>query len=57
VIQTNVCAGGGDSGGALYSGTVALGPTSGGSGDCTSGNATYFQPVTEALSYYGVSVF
>ncbi|MER5435958.1 S1 family peptidase [Streptomyces sp. NPDC002588] len=56
MIQTTVCAEGGDSGGPLYSGTVAYGLTSGGSGDCTSGGTTFFQPVTEALSYYGVSV-
>ncbi|KPH98907.1 Streptogrisin B [Actinobacteria bacterium OK074] len=56
MIQTSVCAEGGDSGGPLYSGTVAYGLTSGGSGNCTSGGTTFFQPVTEALSYYGVSV-
>lgn len=56
LIQTTVCAEGGDSGGPLYSGSVAYGLTSGGSGDCTSGGTTFFQPVTEALSAYGVSV-
>ncbi|MFD3588367.1 S1 family peptidase [Streptomyces sp. NPDC058683] len=56
MIQTTVCAEGGDSGGPLYGGTVAYGLTSGGSGNCTSGGTTFFQPVTEALSYYGVSV-
>ncbi|MFE2963505.1 S1 family peptidase [Streptomyces sp. NPDC059340] len=56
MIQTTVCAEGGDSGGPLYAGSVAYGLTSGGSGDCTSGGTTFFQPVTEALSYYGVSV-
>jgi hypothetical protein len=30
---------------------------SGGSGNCTSGGTTFFQPVTEALSAYGVSVY
>ena len=34
----------------------ALGLTSGGSGNCSSGGTTYFQPVTEALSAYGVSI-
>jgi streptogrisin B len=57
MIQTNVCAEGGDSGGALYDGTKALGLTSGGSGDCRRGGTTFFQPVTEALSKYKVSVF
>ncbi|MEV6262586.1 S1 family peptidase [Streptomyces sp. NPDC051784] len=57
MIRTNVCAEPGDSGGPLYSGTRAIGLTSGGSGNCTSGGTTFFQPVTEALSAYGVSVF
>jgi streptogrisin B len=56
LIQTTVCAEGGDSGGPLYAGTTAYGLTSGGSGDCTSGGTTFFQPVTEALSYYGVTL-
>ncbi|WP_412539132.1 S1 family peptidase [Longispora sp. K20-0274] len=57
MIKTNVCAEGGDSGGSLYSGGKALGLTSGGSGNCSSGGTTYFQPVTEALSVYGVAVY
>ena len=57
LIKTNVCAEGGDSGGSLFDGTKALGLTSGGSGNCSSGGTTYFQPVTEALSVYGVSVY
>lgn len=57
LIRTTVCAEGGDSGGPLYAGTVAYGLTSGGSGNCSSGGTTYFQPVTEALSVYGVSVY
>jgi streptogrisin B len=56
MIQTNVCAESGDSGGSLRSGSKAIGITSGGSGDCTSGGVTFFQPVTEALSAYGVSI-
>lgn len=57
LIQTNVCAEPGDSGGPLYDSARALGLTSGGSGNCSSGGTTFFQPVTEALSAYGVSVF
>jgi streptogrisin B len=41
----------------MYDGTKALGLTSGGSGDCRSGGTTFFQPVTEAASAYGVTVF
>jgi streptogrisin D len=57
LIQTTVCAEGGDSGGSLYAGSTALGLTSGGSGNCSSGGTTFFQPVTEPLSVYGVSVY
>ena len=57
LIQTTVCAEPGDSGGPLYDGTKALGITSGGSGDCRSGGTTFFQPVTEAASVYGVTVY
>ena len=57
LIQTNVCAEPGDSGGPLYDGTAALGLTSGGSGNCTTGGTTFFQPVTAALSAYGVQVY
>ncbi|MFJ2115916.1 MULTISPECIES: S1 family peptidase [unclassified Streptomyces] len=56
LIRTNVCAEPGDSGGPLYSGSLAIGLTSGGSGNCTSGGTTYFQPVPEALSAYGVVI-
>src|SRR5690606_21286178 len=57
LIRTNVCAEPGDSGGSLFAGTSALGLTSGGSGNCRTGGTTYFQPVTEALAAYGVSVY
>lgn len=57
LIQTNVCAEGGDSGGALFAGEVALGLTSGGSGNCSSGGTTFFQPVPEALGVYSVNVY
>ncbi|QHY93682.1 Streptogrisin-A precursor [Streptomyces sp. S4.7] len=56
MIQTNVCAEPGDSGGALFSGNTALGLTSGGSGNCSSGGTTFYQPVTEALSVYGATI-
>ncbi|XRQ13797.1 S1 family peptidase [Actinomadura welshii] len=57
LIRTTVCAEPGDSGGPLFSGSTALGLTSGGSGNCSSGGTTFFQPVTEALSAYGVDVY
>ncbi|MEU1283362.1 S1 family peptidase [Kitasatospora sp. NPDC005856] len=57
MIQTNVCAEPGDSGGPLYDGAKALGITSGGSGDCTTGGTTFYQPANAALSAYQVSVY
>nr|WP_238355411.1 S1 family peptidase [Kribbella sandramycini] len=57
LIRTNVCAQGGDSGGALFANTIALGLTSGGSGNCTTGGTTYYNPVPEVLSRYGVNVY
>jgi streptogrisin D len=57
LIRTTVCAQPGDSGGPLFAGSTALGLTSGGSGNCSSGGVTYFQPVVEALNAYGVSVY
>ncbi|KNE79703.1 MULTISPECIES: S1 family peptidase [Streptomyces] len=57
MIQTNVCAEPGDSGGSLRSGSTAIGLTSGGSGNCSSGGTTFFQPVVEALNAYGVSIY
>lgn len=57
LIETDVCAEPGDSGGSLFAGGDALGLTSGGSGNCSSGGTTYFQPVSEPLSEYGVEVY
>ncbi|MDT0437582.1 MULTISPECIES: S1 family peptidase [Streptomyces] len=56
LIQTDVCAEPGDSGGSLFDGDAAIGLTSGGSGDCSSGGETFFQPVTEALSTFGAEI-
>jgi streptogrisin C len=50
LTRTNVCAEGGDSGGPWLSGDQAQGVTSGGSGDCTRGGITFFQPVNEILA-------
>ncbi|PRY24567.1 S1 family peptidase [Pseudosporangium ferrugineum] len=49
LTRTNVCAEGGDSGGPWLSGDQAQGVTSGGSGDCTVGGETFFQPINEIL--------
>jgi streptogrisin B len=57
LIQTTVCAEPGDSGGPMYDGSKGLGITSGGSGDCTSGGTTFFQPLPQAANAYGVTVY
>ncbi|AGL20296.1 S1 family peptidase [Actinoplanes sp. N902-109] len=49
LTRTDACAEGGDSGGPWLSGDQAQGVTSGGSGDCTVGGETFFQPITEIL--------
>ncbi|RSN99220.1 serine protease [Streptomyces sp. WAC 05379] len=57
LIQTNICAEPGDSGGPLYAGDKVIGILSGGSGNCTTGGTSYYQPIQEALSAYGLSVY
>ncbi|MWA08937.1 trypsin-like serine protease [Streptomyces sp. BA2] len=57
LIQTDVCAEPGDSGGSLFTADgSAIGLTSGGSGDCTAGGETFFQPVTTALAAVGAEI-
>ncbi|MFI2376894.1 S1 family peptidase [Streptomyces sp. NPDC018964] len=57
LIQTNVCAEPGDSGGSMFTRDgLAVGLTSGGSGDCASGGETFFQPVTTALAAVGATL-
>jgi streptogrisin D len=57
LIQTDVCAEAGDSGGSLFTQDGgAVGLTSGGSGDCTAGGETFFQPVTAALTATGATL-
>ncbi|MEU9852461.1 carbohydrate-binding protein [Streptomyces sp. NPDC047974] len=56
VTRTTVCAEPGDSGGSYISGSQAQGVTSGGSGNCSSGGTTYFQPLNPILSNYGLTL-
>ncbi|MFB9689200.1 S1 family peptidase [Amycolatopsis plumensis] len=51
LIQTSALVNPGDSGGCLFAGSVGLGITSG-----KGSSSSYFQPVGEALSAYGVSL-
>ncbi|GAA1369054.1 S1 family peptidase [Catellatospora chokoriensis] len=57
LIRTNICAENGDSGGPLYtSGGIVLGILSGGTGNCTTGGSTYYQPIGEILAVYGLTI-
>ncbi|MEV0458789.1 S1 family peptidase [Catellatospora methionotrophica] len=57
LIRTNICAENGDSGGPLYtSAGIILGILSGGTGNCTSGGTTYYQPIAEILAVYGLTI-
>ncbi|MYV38667.1 trypsin-like serine protease [Streptomyces sp. SID1328] len=56
LTKTSVCAEPGDSGGAFISGDQAQGVTSGGWGNCSSGGETWFQPINEILSRYGLTL-
>ncbi|MEV7084942.1 S1 family peptidase [Streptomyces sp. NPDC093085] len=60
--SSSVCTQGGDSGGAYISGNQAQGMTSGGpsaqrcNGSVNSPGSSYFQPLDDALSYYGLTL-
>ncbi|MFC5944600.1 S1 family peptidase [Micromonospora harpali] len=58
LIRTNICAEPGDSGGPLYVAATGriVGILSGGSGNCTTGGTTYYQPINEILGAYGVTI-
>jgi streptogrisin C len=57
LTRTDACAEPGDSGGAwLAAGNQAQGVTSGGSGDCTVGGITFFQPLDEILDVNGLTL-
>lgn len=57
LFRSNLCSEPGDSGGPAFSGTTALGVIVGGSGNCASGGVTFYQPVTEILAEYGLSLY
>ncbi|MCP2260611.1 streptogrisin C [Streptoalloteichus tenebrarius] len=56
LTKTSACAEPGDSGGSFISGQQAQGVTSGGSGNCSSGGTTYFQPVNPILGRYSLKL-
>jgi streptogrisin B len=57
LTATTVCTDPGDTGGLLFAGTTALGLFSGGSGNCSSGGTSFYQPLAEALAAYGLSLY
>jgi streptogrisin D len=58
LTRTSICTQPGDSGGAMYAGSLAQGITSGGTiGGCSqAGFRSFFQPADEALSVYGLTL-
>jgi streptogrisin D len=58
LIRTDACAEPGDSGGPLYDGgSIALGMLSGGSGNCSSGGTTFYQPVAPVLQNFAFTLW
>ncbi len=57
LIQTDICAEPGDSGGPLYKGSKAFGITSGGVGDCPARGITFYQPVGMVLKAHGLRLY
>jgi streptogrisin B len=57
LIDTNLCSEPGYPGTLLSSGSSVLGIFSGASGSCTSGGHSFYQPITEILAAYRVSIY
>ncbi|MFI6283954.1 S1 family peptidase [Streptomyces sp. NPDC051018] len=57
MVRTTACSSGGDSGGAHFSGSTALGIHSGSSGCSGTNGSAIHQPVREVLGVYGVEVY
>ncbi|TDD81052.1 S1 family peptidase [Actinomadura rubrisoli] len=58
LTRTSVCAEPGDNPGAPYFiGTMAVGLGIAGSGNCSSGGTSYYQPISDVLSAFGVNVY
>jgi streptogrisin D len=57
LTRTRICTQPGDSGGAMFAGSLAQGITSGGTiGGCGGNFQSFFQPADEALSVYGLTL-
>ncbi|MFD6284803.1 S1 family peptidase [Streptomyces sp. NPDC060205] len=57
LFRSTICSEAGDTGGPAFSGGTAVGVIVGGSGNCSVGGVTYYQPVVEWLSAYGLSIY
>jgi hypothetical protein len=57
MVRTTACSASGDSGGAHFAASTALGIHSGSSGCTGTSGSAIFQPVKEALTRYGVNVY
>ncbi|MEU3791210.1 S1 family peptidase [Streptomyces fructofermentans] len=57
LIRSTACSEPGDAGAPAYSGTLAVGFLVGSSGNCTSGGVSYYQPVAEVLSDFGLTLY
>ncbi|MGW7358616.1 S1 family peptidase [Streptomyces sp. NPDC054802] len=57
LVRTTACSAGGDSGGAHFAGSTALGIHSGSAGCEGANGSALHQPVKEALAAYGVAVY
>lgn len=56
LARTTLCSEPGDSGGPVLSGDQAQGIISGGSGNCSSGGTTFFQPINPILQQFGLTL-
>ncbi|MCO6008148.1 S1 family peptidase [Actinoallomurus purpureus] len=57
LTQTTACAEPGDSGGPFYDSATGLGMLSGGSGNCSIGGTTFYQPVTPILRDFAFTLW
>ncbi|WP_017594880.1 S1 family peptidase [Nocardiopsis potens] len=55
LTRTNICAEPGDQGGVYYTAGHVQGLLYGGSGDCSSGGTTFFQPILPILNRHGLT--
>ncbi|PZG43668.1 serine protease [Spongiactinospora gelatinilytica] len=56
LIRTTICSQPSDSGAPLLAGNQAQGVLSGGTGNCSVGGTSYFQPINEVLAVYGLTL-